>query len=371
MQSHSHEYLGIMSGTSLDGIDCVHVRISATRTQLLHHSACAIPPQLKTRVLALASDPATSLLTLGAIDRELGILFADAANHLLDTHGIERSRIRAIGSHGQTVCHRPDDEHPFTLQIGDANHIAVRTGIDTVADFRRKDMALGGQGAPLVPAFHQTLFGRADATTIILNIGGIANITVLRPGHPAIGYDTGPGNMLMDEHYRRHQSGHFDRDAQLARRGNIHPGLLERLMQEPYLARPYPKSTGRELFSPAWLAAQLAGITAAPADIQRTLCEYSARTIADQIAPFRYGNTPQVLVCGGGAQNPLLMERLQTLLPDWHIDTTDNRGVSGEYMEAMAFAWLAHRFMERKSGNLPEVTGATRPAVLGVLYPAA
>ena len=368
---HRHHYIGIMSGTSVDAIDTVVVAIDGDRLELIATDTYPIPKTLKTRILDMASRYDTSLITLGALDRELGILFAQAVNQLIDKHHIDRHTVRAIGSHGQTVCHRPDDAQPFTLQIGDANQIAALTGIDTVADFRRKDMALGGQGAPLVPAFHHTLFGNDHSTTVILNIGGIANITVLRPDAPVLGYDTGPGNMLMDAYHREQTGEHYDRDAQTARRGNIDDTLLERLLQEPYLARPYPKSTGRELFNPAWLADKLQNSTAAATDIQRTLLEYTARTIATQIDPFRAGKAPQVLVCGGGARNPLLMERLAALLPAWHVDSTDSQGISGEYMEAMAFAWLAHRFMERESGNVPDVTGASRYAVLGALYPAA
>lgn len=367
---NAHHYLGIMSGTSLDAVDTVHVRIDPQRTELLHHHSHPIPAALKARILHVCTADTLSLLELGALDRELGILFAEAANHLLDANGIARSSIRAIGSHGQTVCHRPDDAQPFTLQIGDANHIAARTGIDTIADFRRKDMALGGQGAPLVPAFHHTLFAAEHASTVILNIGGIANITVLRPGQPVLGYDTGPGNMLMDHWHQRHSNEHYDRDARIARSGNLDAALLERLLAEPYLARPYPKSTGRELFSPAWLDAQLSGISRERADIQRTLLEYSAQTIAAQIDPFHTGDDARVLVCGGGARNPLLMQRLAELLPRWHVQDTDSAGISSDNMEAMAFAWLAHRFLEQQSGNLPEVTGASRRAILGALYPA-
>ncbi|MDO4776825.1 MAG: anhydro-N-acetylmuramic acid kinase [Cardiobacteriaceae bacterium] len=365
-----HHYIGIMSGTSVDAVDTVLVAIDGKRLELVATNTHPIPKALKVRILDMASHYDTSLLTLGALDRELGVLFAEAVNQLIEKHHIDRSTVRAIGSHGQTVCHRPDDEQPFTMQIGDANQIAALTGIDTVADFRRKDMALGGQGAPLVPAFHHTLFGNDHSATVVLNIGGIANITVLRPGEPVLGYDTGPGNMLMDNFHQQQTGEHYDRDAQVAKSGEVDDALLTRLMAEPYLARPYPKSTGRELFSPAWLADKLQGVTIPAANIQRTLLEYTARTIAEQIDAFRFGDAPQVFVCGGGARNPLLMQRLAELLPGWQVDSTDSQGVSGEYMEAMAFAWLAHRFMERESGNVPEVTGASRYAVLGALYPA-
>lgn len=365
-----HHYIGIMSGTSVDAVDTVLVAIADKRLELVATHTHAIPPALKARILDMASHYDTSLLTLGALDRELGVLFAEAVNQLIEKNDIDRNTVRAIGSHGQTVCHRPDDAQPFTMQIGDANQIAALTGIDTVADFRRKDMALGGQGAPLVPAFHHTLFGNDHSATVVLNIGGIANITVLRPGEPVLGYDTGPGNMLMDAFHREQTGEHYDRDAQVAKSGETDDALLASLMAEPYLARPYPKSTGRELFNPAWLTDKLHNITIPAANIQRTLLEFTARTIAEQIETFRLGKAPQVLVCGGGSRNPLLMQRLAELLPGWQVDSTDSQGVSSEYMEAMAFAWLAHRFMERQSGNVPEVTGASRYAVLGALYPA-
>ena len=364
-------YIGVMSGTSLDGVDVVLVDMAGGQTALVAQSEYAMPPELKAQILAACSGEPLSLQAVGELDRELGCLFAAAVNHLLDEHQIDREAVRAIGCHGQTVWHQPDGEHPFTMQIGDANIIAARTGIDTVADFRRKDVALGGQGAPLVPAFHQTLFGSPDSSVVVLNIGGIANITVLRPGQPVLGYDTGPGNMLMDSWCQQHSDEHFDRDARLALEGEINPTLLDKLLQEPWLARSAPKSTGRELFSKAWLAAQLNGVDISAADVQRTLCEYTAETIAAQIAQWHSGDHAQILVCGGGARNPLLMQRLRELLPDWNISRTDDLGVSSDYMEAMAFAWLAYRFEQRLPGNVPEVTGASRSAILGVLYPAA
>lgn len=366
---HNEYYIGVMSGTSLDGVDVVLVGIDDHAFELVVQSDYAMPAELKARILHVCSGEPVPLKGFGELDRELGCLFADAVNHMLHKHHIDSGKVRAIGCHGQTVWHQPDGDRPFTLQIGDANVIAARTGIDTVADFRRKDVALGGQGAPLVPAFHQTLFSAPDSTVVVLNIGGIANITVMRPDQAILGYDTGPGNMLMDSWYREHHSGHFDRDAAWARQGQINAALLDRLLQEPWLARPAPKSTGRELFSRAWLSAQLQGIDAAAEDIQRTLCEYTAQTIATQISLWAEGADPQVYVCGGGAHNPLLMQRLSERLPDWQVSTTDAYGVNGDAMEAMAFAWLAQRFIHRKPGNVPEVTGASRPAVLGVLYP--
>lgn len=364
-------YIGVMSGTSLDGVDIVLVSMADEAIELVAQSEYAMPSELKLRTLTACSGAPLSLKEVGELDRALGCLFADAVNHLLNEHQIERDSVRAIGCHGQTVWHQPDGDQPFTMQIGDANLIAVQTGIDTVADFRRKDVALGGQGAPLVPAFHQTLFSAPDSSVVVLNIGGIANITVLRPDKPVLGYDTGPGNMLMDSWYRQHHDGHFDRDAQVARQGRVNQALLDKLLEEPWLARSAPKSTGRELFSSDWLAAQLRGFDLSVADVQRTLCEYTAVTIAAQIGQWQIGAAPQLMLCGGGARNPLLMQRLAELLPDWTVSRTDDHGVSSDYMEAMAFAWLAYRFVHRLPSNAPDVTGSRRLAVLGVLYPAA
>lgn len=361
-------YIGVMSGTSMDGVDTALVEISDEHVRLIAHDDYPMPAALKDMLLSVCTGQATNLKAIGELDHQLGHLFADAVLQLLNKSGYVAEQIRAIGNHGQTVFHQPTGNLPFTTQLGDANIIAVKTGIDTVADFRRKDMALGGQGAPLVPAFHKSIFAMQDSTTVVLNIGGIANISVLHPEQPVIGYDTGPGNMLMDAWCALHTGQSFDEDAQFALKGTVNATLLTQLLKEAYLAMPAPKSTGRELFNIDWLHLQLAHHNLPIEDVQRTLCEYSAITIANEVDKFSHGITPQLLVCGGGARNPLLMQRLAKLLPQWSVATTAEKGVDGDYMEAMAFAWLAQRHIHDLPSNLPEVTGASRLASLGVLY---
>jgi anhydro-N-acetylmuramic acid kinase len=352
----------------MDGVDTALVEFEDNHVRLIAHDDYPMPVQLKEALLSVCTGQATNLKTIGELDHQLGHLFADAVLQLLEKSGYSAGQIRAIGNHGQTVFHQPTGEYPFTIQLGDANIIAAKTGIDTVADFRRKDMALGGQGAPLVPAFHKSIFAMQDSTTVVLNIGGIANISVLHPQHPVIGYDTGPGNMLMDAWCEKHTAKGFDKDAQMAQQGTVNKALLEQFLQEPYLMMSAPKSTGRELFNIDWLQSHVTNYPLSAEDVQRTLCEYSAVTIANEVEKFAYGPSPQLLVCGGGARNPLLMQRLAKLLPQWQVATTNERGVDGDYMEAMAFAWLAQRHIHGLPSNLPEVTGASRPASLGVLY---
>jgi anhydro-N-acetylmuramic acid kinase len=358
-----------MSGTSMDGVDTVLVEIEDNHVRLLASDDYPMPAGLKQTLLSVCTGQNTNLKVIGELDHQLGHLFDDAVLQLLDKSGSSANQIRAIGNHGQTVFHQPTGDLPFTTQLGDANIIAVKTGIDTVADFRRKDMALGGQGAPLVPAFHKNIFAMQDSTTVVLNIGGIANISVLHPQQAVIGYDTGPGNMFMDAWCELHTGQGFDKDALFALQGNIDTALLTQLLAEPYLAMSAPKSTGRELFNIDWLHQQLANYDVSAQDVQRTLCEYSAVTIANEVEKFTYGQKPQLLVCGGGARNPLLMQRLTALLTQWQVATTNDKGVDGDYMEAMAFAWLAQRHIDGLPSNLPEVTGASRLASLGVLYP--
>ncbi|QXO17903.1 anhydro-N-acetylmuramic acid kinase [Vibrio ostreae] len=362
-------YIGIMSGTSLDGVDTALVALSGDHIELMAHGFLPMPEQLKQRLLAVCLGQPTNLAEIGTLDHLLGHLYADAVEQLLTTSGTKPEQIRAIGNHGQTVFHQPTGATPFTIQLGDANVIAARTGITTVADFRRKDMALGGQGAPLVPAFHRTVFAVTDSSVVVLNIGGIANISVLSPDASVIGYDSGPGNVLMDGWCQRHTGQSYDMNGDWARRGKVITSLLLQLKQASYFSQPAPKSTGRELFNLDWLDQQLAGHHPAPADVQRTLCELSAETIADQVRQYAQGPAPELLVCGGGAQNGLLMERLQILLPGWQVAPTTRKGVNGDYMEAMAFAWLAQRRIHGLASNLPSVTGARQLASLGVIYP--
>ncbi len=366
---HKELYIGVMSGTSMDGVDTALVSIEDTRITLLAHDEFPMPDDIKARLLEVCIGQKTDLIAIGELDHQLGHLFADAVLQLLDKSGTPASSVTAIGNHGQTVFHQPTGDSPFTMQLGDANIIAAKTQIQTVADFRRKDMALGGQGAPLVPAFHHTIFHPQDSSVVVLNIGGISNISVLRPNHPTLGYDTGPGNMLMDAWVDKHIGDKFDRDALFALTGQLNQALLEQLLSESYLSQLPPKSTGRELFNLPWLEQQLTEFKdLATEDIQRTLCEYTALTIANEVEAYRLGNQPVLYVCGGGTRNPLLMKRLSELLPSWEVDSTTSKGVDADYMEAMAFAWLAQRHVHQLPSNLPEVTGASRPASLGVLY---
>jgi len=363
-------YIGVMSGTSLDGVDTALVEFEDGHLRLLASRDYSIPGDLKQRILNVCLGQQTNLVEIGEIDHQLGKLYADAINALLKATDYTASQITAIGNHGQTVFHQPNSQSPFTMQLGDANIIAALTGIDTVADFRRKDMALGGQGAPLVPAFHQSIFQSTHSSVVVLNIGGIANISVLRPEQQVIGYDTGPGNMLMDAWCMKHLNQPYDKDAAFASRGDVNQSLLNQLLDEPYLKLAAPKSTGRELFNLLWLERILAQHTLSNQDVQRTLCEYTAITVAHEVKKYHLGNDPELLVCGGGAQNPLLMERLTQLLSGWNVMTTNDKGIDSDNMEAMAFAWLAYRRIHNLPSNLPEVTGASKLVSLGVMYSA-
>lgn len=361
-------YIGIMSGTSLDGIDTVLVDFSTPQCQLIAHHQTHMPADIKRHILSINQGQTTDLPFIGELDHRLGHLFARSVLQLLNKAQVSAEQICAIGSHGQTVYHQPDGCTPFTMQLGDANIIAVETGIDTVADFRRKDMALGGQGAPLVPAFHRAIFPAQTSTQVILNIGGIANITVLPADGSIVGYDTGPGNMLMDAWCEYHIGKPYDEHGEWAKQGQTITPLLSRLMRDPYLDKTPPKSTGREHYHLEWLTHQIGQTDYQPEDVQRTLCEFTAASIAHHIHQHQQGPEPQVWVCGGGVHNPLLMKRLDVLLPEWQVKATDSRGYSSDYMEAMAFAWLAKQRLSHQTSNVPEVTGARQPASLGVIY---
>ncbi|WP_159566420.1 anhydro-N-acetylmuramic acid kinase [Budvicia diplopodorum] len=363
----SGKYIGVMSGTSLDGVDVVIADISASTVIQKASYSHPMPPDIKQSILAICQGQLATLSQIGQLDLRLGILFAEAVQGLLDQYQIPASDILAIGNHGQTVWHQPEGQYPFTMQLGDNNRVAAMTQITTVGDFRRKDMAFGGQGAPLVPAFHQALLATPDERRMVLNIGGIANLSLLIPGVNVSGFDTGPGNMLMDAWIEKHQGKSFDRDAVWARQGSVNFPLLSAMLSDPYFGLAAPKSTGREHFNLQWLSRQLESFAqVSPQDVQATLAELTAVSIADHIQ--RAGGCERLLVCGGGARNPLLMERMARLLPDTVVDTTDNHGISGDDMEAMAFAWLAARTLSGLPGNIPSVTGASRPTVLGAVY---
>lgn len=363
-------YLGLMSGTSVDAVDAVLARFTPD-FRLLAHTSYPIKPETRAAILALAEGQVDGLDPLGQLDRQLGELFANAANQLIEQSGIERQQITAIGSHGQTVRHRP--ELGFTLQIGDPSRIAERTGIRTIADFRRRDLAAGGQGAPLVPAFHRDLFSSHEQDRVIVNIGGMANLTLLPQQNPAAvtGFDTGPGNVLLDAWAQQCLGKPCDLNGAWAAAGQIIPELLSLLLDEPFFRQPPPKSTGRELFQLEWLQSKLAQLTSRPAeqDIQATLAELTARSISDAIRAQGLSH-PAVYVCGGGAHNDYLMARLQALLSEARVASTSALGLDPDWVEAVAFAWLAWRTDQNQSGNLPAVTGARGERVLGAIYPA-
>ncbi|HEY0862608.1 MAG TPA: anhydro-N-acetylmuramic acid kinase [Lacunisphaera sp.] len=363
-------FIGTLSGTSVDGIDAALVRFSPAPALVAAHSL-KFPEDLRQDLLALGVPGANEIDRLGQADVRLGRLFAQAVNELLARAGVAAKEIAAIGSHGQTIRHRPGLAAPFTLQIGDPNLIAAETGIPVVADFRRKDMALGGQGAPLVPAFHDAVFRQPGTDRVIVNIGGIANVTVLS-GHatrPVLGFDTGPGNTLLDGWCRRCLNEPMDRNGAFAASGRPHPGLLAALLGDPYFNQAPPKSTGPEYFSAGWLQGHLAAAGhPAPADVQATLLGLTARSIADAIRQLPGLERPAVYVCGGGAYNGALMQALQAELPGSTVATTDALGLPMDWIEAMAFAWLARQRLHEKPGNSPFVTGASRPAVLGGLW---
>lgn len=361
-------YLGMISGTSTDGVDAVLVDVDGTGCRLVAATTQPYPDALRSRVQEIISNPETSLLELGHLDAALGQFFAACALHLIDDAHLKPADIRAIGHHGQTIFHHPVGAEPFTLQIGDPNIVTARTGIDTVADFRRLDIAHGGQGAPLVPAFHDWMFRAADEARVVLNIGGIANITVLEPGMPTTGFDTGPGNTLLDAWIQKHLSLRFDEAGQWAAGGRVRETLLAACLDEPYFALRPPKSTGRELFNLPWLKDKLGHCKprCSARDVQTTLAQLTAETIARSIDDHAPG-CARILVCGGGSHNNDLMARLATST-GLTIETTDAYGLPSDWIEGAAFAWLAHARLQGLTGNVPSVTGARKAVLLGGVY---
>lgn len=369
-QMNTAYFIGLMSGTSMDGVDAVLVDFATGEPKLVAGYTESIPTHLLKGLQRLCQPGSDEINRLGRLDRSVGSLFATAVNNLLAKAGISKEDVIAIGSHGQTVRHMPNLEVGFTLQIGDPNTIAVETGIDVIADFRRKDIALGGQGAPLVPAFHQQMFAHPGKKRVILNIGGIANVTYL-PGNSdaVLGFDTGPGNTLIDAWIQQVKEEPFDLDGQWAQSGNTSPELLAQLLSHPYFSLTFPKSTGRELFNQAWLEQQLAPFSHLDEeDIQSTLLDLSCHSIANDI--LKQSPSGDLYVCGGGALNKALMARLTLLLPSYHIETTQALGVDPKWVEGIAFAWLAMRNHHGLPANLPAVTGASREAVLGARFSA-
>lgn len=359
-------YIGVMSGTSLDNIDVVAVRFThAGYVESIARHSDPLPHDIKTTVITLSRGHPMSVKAMGELDRRLGECYANAINTLLEKAALRPKHVAAVGCHGQTVYHQPSGDYPFTMQLGDANVIAARTGITTVADFRRKDMAYGGQGAPLVPAFHNDYFADSEQATAVVNIGGIANVSMICPDRPLYGFDTGPGNMLMDAWTQRHRHQAYDKDGEWAATSCAYHPLLNRLLSDAYFSRPAPKSTGREYFNLDWLDRQLLAFSLSPDQVQATLLALTAESIALAIRPLERG---RVFVCGGGAHNQALMHALQQALPQWSIAQTDDAGISCDDMEAIAFAWLARQTLNHQPGNVPAVTGATQACCLGAIY---
>lgn len=365
-----HLYIGLMSGTSLDGVDCVCVQFNPTPKLIAHHFE-PYSITLKNELQALCSPGHDEINRLGQLDVQLGQLYANSCLKLLEKSAISSREIIAIGSHGQTIRHHPNlKNHAFTLQIGDPNVIAATTGITTVADFRRRDIALQGQGAPLTPAFHHAIFHNPTEARVILNIGGIANITILSPDatHPIFGFDTGPGNTFIDKWIYQHCNQLFDRDGEWAKTGTIHHELLDQLLSDPFFQLPPPKSTGTEYFNIKWLEQILIEYPQLAAnDVQATLTQFTVESIA--LAIHQYApEIKEILVCGGGVHNHLLIQGLTLALKNCQVHSTSEYGVDPDWVEAIAFAWLAKQTMTKKCGNLPSVTGASRESILGGVY---
>lgn len=374
MRARDH-YIGLMSGTSLDGVDGVLVRWPAGPRLVPEVRAFVhrpFPPDLHDELLALNRPGADELHRSALAANALAVEYAEVVAALCAQAGADRAEIVAAGAHGQTLRHRPGeyDGTGYTLQILNAALLAERGGIDVVCDLRSRDVAAGGQGAPLVPAFHAACLAEPGEDVAVLNIGGIANLTLLPASGAVRGFDCGPGNMLMDLWCRRHLGRAFDADGGWAAGGHIDAGLLARCLADPFFERAPPKSTGRDLFDEAWLAAKLSGAPVAARDVMATLAELSARAATDALARHA-PRTSRLLVCGGGAFNSHLVRRLQALAgPGVQVASTLGAGLPPDQVEALAFAWLAWAFTQRRAGNLPAVTGAAGPRVLGALYPA-
>ena len=358
-------YLGLMSGTSLDGVDAVLVDFDGGRPRLLGNSSVEFDAALRRELLALNSPGENEIERAARAGNTLAQRYAAAVAQVLAASNTPKASVRAIGCHGQTVRHRP--ERGYTTQIGNAALLAELTGIRVVADFRSRDVAAGGQGAPLVPAFHATLFADAAEDRAAINLGGIANLTFLPRRGKVIGFDSGPGNCLLDLWALRHLGTPRDERGGWAASGKAVPALLERMLQEPYFAAPPPKSTGRDLFNESWLQRHLKG-NENTQDVQATLLELTVRSLADAIARHCAG-ARRLIVCGGGAKNDALMQRLAQIAVPALLETSERHGIEPQLVEASAFAWLAKQALEGNSGNLPSVTGARGRRVLGAIYP--
>lgn len=353
----------------MDALDAVAVDFSAEPLKLLGHASHPLPPDLRQQLLSLASSGDNEVDRMARADIQLGRFSAQCINELLPNIRLASTEVSAIGSHGQTIRHVPSGSTPYTVQIGDGNTIAQMTGITTVNDFRRRDISVGGQGAPLVPAFHAALYRSTTIDRVVLNIGGMANISILPADSalPVRGFDTGPGNVLLDAWIQETQGVLYDDEGRWARSGRVNDELLAVLLADPYLTLPPPKSTGREHFNLQWLKQQpIAGLVAQ--DVQATLVELTSLSIADAIREYA-ATCRELLVCGGGAYNRFLLERLAAHLPQCRVCTTEEYGLAPRWVEATAFAWLARQTLRHLPGNLPSVTGAREAVVLGAIYP--
>ena len=368
-------YVGLMSGTSMDGIDAALVDCAGGKVRLLATHEHPMPETVRQAIAAISHDGDSEIERLGVLDRELGALFSDAVQALLACANRQAAEIAAIGSHGQTIRHRPPSAGhspatAFTLQIGDPNSIAEHTGITTVADFRRRDIAAGGEGAPLAPAFHAAAFAAPGQRRAVVNIGGIANATLLAGEELLGGFDTGPGNTLLDQWVQLHEGRSYDRDGNWSSEGDVIPALRDRLLADPYFTRSGPRSTGKEHFNMAWLGQALGQLPGqSPRDVQATLADITAQSIADGLNSTDF-TAEAVYICGGGARNTDLMRRLYQKLAPATLETTVVLGIEPEWVEAAAFGWLAHRAMAGLPGNAAAVTGAAGPRILGGIYPA-
>lgn len=363
-------YIGLMSGTSLDGIDAALVRFKNDHISVVATTCSALPSNLKNKIKSLITPAENEINRLMELDIELAHAFSHTAQQLLDKVKISKENITAIGSHGQTIRHFPTAKHPATLQIADPNTIAESTGITTIADFRRRDMAAGGQGAPLVPAFHEQVFRDTTKNRVILNLGGIANITLL-PADKSIaatGFDTGPANTLINYWAQQQLNKPFDDKGDWAASGEVNQGLLKTLLDDDFFKLPPPKSTGTEYFNSEWLTKKLMGFSELKAeDVQASLTALTAKTVADAIQTYS-PQTDEMIICGGGVHNDFLVKQLKQGLPDIEINSSAKYGLDPDYIEATAFAWLAKQTMEHKAGNLTEVTGARHAVILGGVY---
>jgi anhydro-N-acetylmuramic acid kinase len=372
----SELYIGLMSGTSMDGVDAALVDFSKQKPHVAGIESAPIAIDLRASLIALNSSGVDELHNAALATNALMRLYAQAVHSLLAKAGLKPQDIRAIGAHGQTVRHRPQmfDSTGYTIQLCNPSLLAELTGIDVVADFRSRDVAAGGQGAPLAPFFHRAWFAQGSSTVGVLNLGGISNLTVLQNDSCTIGFDCGPANALMDFWIHKHTGQSFDEAGYWAASGQVIPALLEQMLTEPYFALPYPKSTGRDLFNPEWLAKHLTGYAnAKPQDVQRTLLELTASTVSTCASSYEKKSNQrlkELIVCGGGAYNTTLMHRLQALLPTTKVISSAERGLLPQDVEAVAFAWLARQCVERVALPLTSVTGARGSRILGGIYPA-